>query len=1078
MKKWLAMIWILALLGQAAPVAAAESAAIRVEGENYSYANQTPVSLTERDKTNIKTTEISNQDHFQYKSATSTLPASGYIVSYTVSVPEAGAYSLEIMASPLSNSNHSPYQLKVNEGEYADVTTADAVKIGQIDTPANIFYKYKLQPVILMEGSNTISFRILNGRSSDGRVFFFLDYFELAKLPWELTRITANAPNHVFEEQDTKEVTIRFTEETKSVHEVVYSVADYYGATVLSGSAALPPGASVYTFELPSLARGHYTVTAEADGNGRVLKEYLSVVMNESERASYSATPFAVDVAGGFLVSKDKIGDYARALRLTGVKYARERLPWGTVGAVYGTDDFSTYDAYNAAYAANGIRVLEMGHSAPAWTKEEGKKLPNDLLAAYQYAKTASARYGAEADWEFWNEPDIGYTADSETADQYAAYLKASALGVRDSGTSSLVSLAGIAYPPGSYVDLLMQNDADDYVDIYNFHGHRKGDTDTKLIDLPPTFQVNKEFIEGYGLANKRIYASEVGVSLSLQDGEENLTMEQMRKQARYLSTSAVESLAMGVDKHFWFVFPHYMEKGLSWGSFTAQHTPYAWVNAQSAITHALGEGTYMGKLAGLPEGVDSYVFRDGTDSVVAFWSEESTPFALETGYAQGMLTDIMGNDAELASANGSFALTAGPDIQYLRVSGDVGGLTAPYYGQSFAAPAELSAADRVVLTQRYPAAGAEQAKSKGYLLDRTSATTIEVDVYNFNDTTVSGVVYGAAYGGWSLAAPSQSVTVAPFGKETLAFTLEGSSQVLADAGAPVVFAAEIGGDRTSRSLALVASNEVTVVQPSLVVPDYDQPGLWDNNVSSGTTLTTSSPESGVIQFDLQMGDGDKWAYPNFVLPDNASFADTEGVVFDVYFPEPVAGVVVRSFMYESNGAGYFTLNGLNPVGGWQQFKIPWSDFSSFGTPDDNFHLDPEEIRSFSIGLNTATEKNLSFRVRNLGVYTQPDTGIYSKIADLLPAHGQEVTAGTVTITANLVQGEIPVPEETVQVLADGVPVSFQWVGSSIAASVGMEPGTHTVTVKGFDVNGRLVSAKSVVAAIEEACEEPESGSP
>lgn len=1068
MKKLLTLVWILALLMQAAPVLATGSEALRIEGEHYSQVNQTPVDKAERDKTNIKTNEISNQDHFQYKSATSTLPESGYIVDYTFTVPEAGAYNLEIMASPLSNSNHAPYQIKVNDGEYAAVTTATATKIGQINTPVNILYQYKLQPVSLKEGSNTISFRITDGRSSDGRVFFFLDYLELVKLPWELTRITANAPNHVFEEQAAKEVTVHFTEETYSAHELAYSVTDYFGGTVLSGNVPLAVGASSYTIALPPLARGHYTITAETDGNGKPLKEYVSVVMNESERRSYTETPFASDVAGGFLVPVDKIGDYARVLRLAGVKYARERLPWGNISATYGTDDFSLYDQYNAAYAANGIRVLEMGHSAPAWVKDTGKKLPNDLLAAYQYAKTASTRYGDQADWEFWNEPDISYTADSETADQYAAYLKASALGVRDAGTSSLVSMAGIAYPPGNYVSQLMQNDVAPYIDIYNFHGHRKGDSEANLVSLPPTFNLNKAFIEGYGLEDKRIYATEVGVSQMFQDSTQTLTMEQLRKQARYLSTSAVESLALGVDKHFWFVFPHYLEKGLSWGEFTAQHTPFAGVNAQSAITHALGEGIYMGSLAGLPEGVENHVFRDGTDSVVAFWSEVSIPLVLETGCESGVLTNIMGNEQALLSSQGDFTLVSGPDIQYLRIQGDVGGLTTPYYSQSFEPRAELSPAERIVLTQRYPDAGSEKAKAKGYLLDKTEITNIQVDVYNFNSVSMSGVVTGAAYGGWSLSSPSQPVTVAPYSKETLVFPLTGSSQGVVPVGSPVIFTGQFDGQQTSKTMAFVSSDDV-VVGPSVLVPDYDQPGLWDNNVSPGSTLVKHSPEPGVIQFDLQMGDGDRWAYPNFVLPGNVSFAGTEGVVFDVYFPAAVPGVLVRSFMYESNGSSYFTQSGMSPAGGWQQFRMSWSDFNAFGdVPDDNFHLDPEEIRKFSIGLNTTTEKNLSFQVKNLGVYTQPDTGLYSKLSNLFPGHNQVVAAGEVHITADLLEGEIAFDPATVQILVDGTNVPCTMEGNQVEATVELAPGSHTLMVKAFDVTGRLTAVKATVTAVED----------
>ncbi|MDF2927281.1 MAG: alpha amylase catalytic region [Paenibacillaceae bacterium] len=577
-------------------------------------------------------------------------------------------------------------------------------------------------------------------------------------------------------------------------------------------------------------------------------------------------------------------------------------------------------------------------------------------------------------------------------------------------------------------------------------------------------------------MEDKRIYATEVGVSQMFQDSTETLTMEQLRKQARYLSTSAVESLALGVDKHFWFIFPHYLEKGLSWGEFTARHTPFAGINAQSTITHALGEGIYMGTLTGLPEGVKNHVFRDGTDSVVAFWSEGSLPLVLGTGYESGVLTDIMGNEGTVVSDQGNFALVSGPDIQYLRLQGDVGGLTAPYYSQSFEPRTELTPAERIVLTQRYPDAGSEKAKAKGYLLDKTAVTNIQVEVYNFNAVPMTGMITGSAYGGWSLSTPTQPVTVSPYSKETLVFQLAASSQGVAPVGSPVVFTGEFDGQMTSRTMTIVSSDDVTV-GPSVLVPDYDQPGLWDNNVSSGSTMVKHSPEPGVIQFDLQMGDGDRWAYPNFVLPENISFAGTEGVVFDVYFPAAIPGVLVRSFMYESNGSSYFTQAGMSPTGGWQQFKMSWSDFNAFGgVPDDNFHLDPEEIRSFSLGINTSTEKNISFQVKNLGVYTQPDTGLYSKLSDLQPANGQEVTAGMVDISVNLVQGEIPVQQGTVQVLADKIPVAYHTDGELIRATAQLAAGSHEIMVKAFDVNGRLLSVKSTVTVAAAEPEEPGAG--
>ncbi|MNC74346.1 hypothetical protein D3C75_1256830 [compost metagenome] len=86
-----------------------------------------------------------------------------------------------------------------------------------------------------------------------------------------------------------------------------------------------------------------------------------------------------------------------------------------------------------------------------------------------------------------------------------------------------------------------------------------------------------------------------------------------------------------------------------------------------------------------------------------------------------------------------------------------------------------------------------------------------------------------------------------------------------------------------------------------------------------------------------------------------------------------------------------------------------------------------------------------------------------------MPTHGQVVPAGQVNISANLVQGDIPVLADTIQVVMDGAAVSHQLNGGVITASAVLEPGAHTITVKGFDVNGRLISAKTAVTAAASA---------
>lgn len=1080
MKKWLSLICVIAMMLQAIPgLVMADGgdngdqgagSVIKIEGENYTSVSpeNAQAASSYREAARGSSTELSHND-FLYLRQTNkgAIPESGYIANYSVTVPASGVYNLEIVASLLNQDWLSPYQMKVNSGDYFDVTGDNTQKLGQTDNVR--FAKYKLiEPVTLSAGVNTISFRVLQGRKMDGQLHFFMDYFQVTQLSWGLSSISLGAPLAVFEEKDTKQAVIRFTISASQEHLLSYKVEDYGGNAVLQGNdIALENDQQEYAVDLTALERGHYTITAEADHNGKPVSEYLSIVMNSSERQTVANSPFAVDLAGGALFPASAAGEYARAVRLTGVDYVRERMHWSTtVSPASGAYDFSAYDGYNQAYADNGIRVLEMNHSAPGWAKDAGKNLPHDLLESYNLAKSSVQHFGAQSDWEFWNEPDIGYTADSESADQYAAFLKASTIAARDAGVTTQVTLAGIAYPPGSYMELLMQNDAAAYMDAYNYHAHRNDNENDKVPVLPPSFAAQSEFIQGYGIEGKPVYVTEAGISQKFTSSDQTLTAEQLRLQARYLAASTIQSLASGVDKHFWFVFPYYLENGVSWGSFSSRRTPYASVNAEAAMTHALGEAVYLGQLAGLPEGVKSYVFRDGTDSVAAYWSESDTPLTLAAGSGTALLTDIMGHERQLASADGRYELTSGPDVHYVRIAGSFPGLTTPVYAAPEQHAPELTAAERVVLTQKYPEASAAKAKAKGYLLDKAAVTDIQVNVYNFNGAPMSGVVTGSVYGGWSLAVPTQPVTVAPYSKATLTFALTGSGAVAADVKAPVTFRGVFNGEATSKSVTLIASNENLPVTPSLLVPDYDNPALWEKNISVGSTSTFTSPVAGEIQFDYSFGSGDKWTYPYFTLPAGTSLAGTEGVTFEVYFPAPIGGVVIRSFVYEQNGSGYFTPGNIAPAGGWQQIKIPWSDFAAFGTPDDNFHLDPEQIRKLCIGINSSASTNVSFKVRNIGVYTQPDTGLYSKIANLVPTHNQEVAAGTVAISADLVQGEIPVPLETVKVLVDGAAVGRQVNGQSVSASVHLTPGTHTVAVKGFDENGRLVSAKSVVTAI------------
>ena len=104
------------------------------------------------------------------------------------------------------------------------------------------------------------------------------------------------------------------------------------------------------------------------------------------------------------------------------------------------------------------------------------------------------------------------------------------------------------------------------------------------------------------------------------------LTRESRAHQAAFLSRAYPQALAMGVERHFWFVFPFYREGNTGWGLFEPnQEAPYPGLAAMATATYALGRGDFLGKIA-VPgdEARPRFRARDGT-AAVAVWRGADT---------------------------------------------------------------------------------------------------------------------------------------------------------------------------------------------------------------------------------------------------------------------------------------------------------------------------------------------------------------------------------------------------------------------------------------------------------------------
>ncbi|MCL1972303.1 MAG: T9SS type A sorting domain-containing protein [Endomicrobia bacterium] len=613
---------------------------------------------------------------------------------------------------------------------------------------------------------------------------------------------------------------------------VGWSVKNYFGVQVSSGNTVVAAGRSAAQVDLGFMNTGHYVVTASVSGES--VSGDFAVVIPYEQRKPLADSPFATDTfvswrlwpwykevfnAGGNSWPSDQERDkwlnpYVRAVKLSGVKWIRDRMSWDKVHDDRNNLDYSWYDPFIKAFSGAGIKILDSFFATPGWAFTSQERidandannapstgrwvylLPNDLTAAYEFGRKAGYYYKDDIGmWEVWNEPDYlnHQTGEHEGADKFAAFVKAASIGFRDcqAAKTPLVTVGGLVgriNPYLLYQDNLFDNGIINYIDVYNFHQHQNnvspaGPYDSFSTDKNDAHLTFKNSLAGAG--NMPVWITEAGGAIVSTNTtySELETYEAQKAQARYLVTSAAKSLSTGVDKHFWFCGLPFFEGDAYWGSFSFRMTPYASYVAQSVMTEALGEAKYRGELTNLPFGAKGYVFKDGSDTVLILWDARSATASstatLSLGKTSGILTDIMGGKKPAPYSGGTFNLTLGPDPVYLRVSGDIpaGVYTESNYPPKVLAPKTFSKAQKIVLDQSFPIESRKNIKAEGaYSIKPNTQTDVEVTVYNFNDATVTGTVAGSfakAASETAIVSGPQSVTIPAYSSATLAYTVK-----------------------------------------------------------------------------------------------------------------------------------------------------------------------------------------------------------------------------------------------------------------------------------------------------------------
>jgi hypothetical protein len=823
-------------------------------------------------------------------------PDGGYVTTYEITAPAAGYYAVDVIGNPLGESWASPYEFRVNDGEWRSPTFASSENV------FDAIFDYQAGTVRLEKGTNTFSVRVTERRQINDRdrYVFSFDRFRFRPAPLRIDSIVGSAPMNVFTAAEPIELTVGLNHPTTAEQTVHYEVLAYDGETVRDGTTTVGSGGSDAAVSFDTLPLGHYTVQAWfADDPDRTWSEFLGVVTPVEDRGG-TDHPFASMTGVSQHITADERDDFSAVLRRGGISMVREiSLRWNDKSAVNpgrGEFDWSFFDQWLPPLG-EGTDVCFTSPNSPSWTRshEHRAEIPDDLFTVYDFVGATASRYrDVLSGWETHNEPELH----GIRPHRLGPHVKMSAIAIAASSTDLPVVMPGwsafsLMPGPNELMVTALENDLAPYVDVYNHHAYQHHEPNRDLHPTEqPAIQYHRALQERYGLGELPLWITEAGLRVKTADAGP-MSADQRADQARFVVTSAITAVALGVEKYFWYIYHNNPNQNTKYGAFSETHTPRPALVAYGVLADVVAEGTYAGVLEDVPEAVTGHVFEraDGGEVAVC-WSSEETTVELPISAGTVRETETMGDSTE-RSAGGSLSVDLGPNPIYLSSDESLGLSTAPYpaasqdraletghdpevanrpagrtrpVGDGGAGGEGLTTAQRVVFAPEYPTGSlettetvAERFRRNGSRMRFTAGRVhpVTLQVYNANDEPVTVDLRGAAGDGWEVRGGSPSVEVGSEAMTTVEFELgpatddEADTTVVDQRPAFVEFWGTVGGESVPRSTSLVAADPVLRATfegttPALEV-DLHNDGDRDRQITtvewqSGTNTGTARP--------------------------------------------------------------------------------------------------------------------------------------------------------------------------------------------------------------------------------------------
>ena len=961
----------------------------------------------------------------------------------TLYAEKKGAYEIEVYgASSATNNALSHLEFKIDGGASTTLKASnstvtalpDPCRTGDPWTVKSI--KYNASYILLEEGEHTLTFTVpqnSNGRTTGAFVF---DCVSL--IPTNVESMGIYSTNEI--------VTYEVTRETSNQEPVVFKVYDINGNKVKEDQFTSKQ--KTETFSLGSFKPGWYRVKVYTSGTENNIFASFSVV--DERNGVYPNSPFAIMHLGRMAGMKDVF--FVDALKKLSVGTARTE----EIADINKAN--RPYEVYNNHFDDAGISTMstvETNYTYPGTTKNGNIGGFTDLLDVYAVHKSLAQAYNGSVDyWELINEPDLN---DSASADAYASWFKAAAIGITDANSDAIKAFGGLCVSNSQYFDNIMANGIMKYSDTVNVHSHTTDDEEGNnyngtLADL------GKVYSALYG-NNAPLWSTESGLRMTVEDDNNELpSYEALKRQARYMITSFMETIGKhGVNKNFWFLASHYTNEGPEYGTFSKNNMPYPAVSSFNVLTDNLKNGVLLGSLKGV-EDAEGYFFDCGEYDAAVIWktTSGSKNIQLHTGGNVSIVQLVGNSDIKTYSPSTgrvSFDITEDPVLVRLSGKANSGDYVKTAFGNNIpTAKAYTDAADRIVLQQIWDPK--PEIRSGGaYTISSGTTYTVKCRIYNFNSSTQNvsysfdnsnGIVLsGASAGSDSVPANSyveKQITLSVsssgtnYSLQNLAFYAQtGSGEEIA----PSISQMRIQNEQSTDGISINAisgANYYSTAQgddiSSQVTPNI-------TNGSNSVTYAVSGLKNSDVPAQL------------YIYQKNLSVSrNSDGMYFKFNCNSFPSGFEKIYFDVTVRGAeGSFEIHDLFEFDGSTKNKnvfIPWSEFVH--TSSNAKITDPSAIKTFKFGFDksSTTAYSLSFTVSSLGTYSSQSAEIAEsqiEISGLVNGgeYRQKDAKATVT-TNNAANTEIYVNYQKVNCEASGSGV-FNLDFSEY------EPGEYSVVV-------------------------------